>query len=268
MKKILLLVSLFTTKLYAQELFVFTEPASNMATKSIGVRLDNMFTKNDLSNKTTYSLAPEIMLGVSKKIMVHATGYFDNMDAGFKASGGALYIKYRFYSEDEVHSHFRLAAFGRAAFNNNSINEYAVALGRRNSGYETGIVGTKLINKTAISASASFLHALDNGGNKYQWNDGQRNAVNYTISAGRLVLPKEYTSYRQVNMNLMLELLGQTNLYKGDSYIDAAPSVQFIFNSRTRVDAGYRFALLDNLLRHEQNSVLLRLEYNFYNVIK
>jgi len=61
----------------------------------------------------------------------------------------------------------------------------------------------------------------------------------------------------------MLELLGQTNLYKGDSYIDMAPSVQFIFNSRIRVDAGYRFAMLNNLNRHEQNSVLLRLEYNF-----
>src|SRR5882757_2639225 len=151
MKKLLVLLVFVTAKLHAQELFVYTEPASNMATGSIGVRLNNMFVKNDITNKITYSLAPEIMLGASKKVMLHATGYFDNIDANFKASGAAVYLKYRFYSEDAVHNHFRIAAFGRLAFNNNTINEYALTLGRKNSGYEGGLVATKLVNKIAAS---------------------------------------------------------------------------------------------------------------------
>jgi hypothetical protein len=33
--------------------------------------------------------------------------------------------------------------------------------------------------------------------------------MNYTLSAGKLMPPKVYISYKQVNMNLMLELIGQ-----------------------------------------------------------
>src|SRR3982751_2979950 len=102
----------------AQELFVFTEPASNMAAKSIGIRIDNMQTKDDYKNSTTYNFIPEVMVGVSKNIMVHATGYFGNADGKFKANGAGVYLKYRLYSIDDVHDHFRIAAFGKFAFNN------------------------------------------------------------------------------------------------------------------------------------------------------
>jgi len=43
------------------------------------------------------------------------------------------------------------------------------------------------------------------------------------------MLLREYTSYNQTNMNLMLELLGQVNMNTGYSFFDIAPSVQFIF---------------------------------------
>ena len=67
-------------------------------------------------------------------------------------------------------------------------------------------------------------------------------------------------------MNIMLELLGQSNLHNGFSWLDMAPSVQFIFNSRARLDIGYRFPLVSKLQRYAAQGAILRLEYNFFNV--
>jgi hypothetical protein len=106
---------------------------------------------------------------------------------------------------------------------------------------------------------------LDNGKEKFLYGNKSRNAVNYTLSFGKLMLPKEYTSFNQTNVNLMLEMLGQTNLNKGYTYIDIAPSVQFIFLSKMRVDVGYRHPLVTKLHRTTTKGVLLRLEYNIFN---
>ncbi len=92
--------------------------------------------------------------------------------------------------------------------------------------------------------------------------------MSYSLSAGRLMLPFAYTDYKQTNVNLMTELLAQTNLYSGKTYLDLAPSVQFIFLSKMRLDLGYRFALIDDLERTADNGFLVRLEYNFFNVFK
>lgn len=255
-------------KAKAQELYVYTEPASNMPAKSIGVRLDNMLMQDKLNTKTSYALSPEIMFGVSRHIMVHITGYFNSQGSSFSAKGAGLYLKYRFLSIDEVHDHFRMAAFGRFTFNNNIIKDEAIALGRNNTGYETGMIATKLINKLALSVSSSFVHAMDNGKHTFHFLSRARNAVAYSFSIGKLFLPIEYTSYKQTNMNAMLEFLGQTNFQDGNSYIDMAPSVQFIFNSQLRADLGYRFALKNKLVRNETQGALVRIEYNFFNAIK
>ena len=79
------------------------------------------------------------------------------------------------------------------------------------------------------------------------------------------MLPKEYTSYNQTNMNLMFEMLGQTNLETGKSFIDLAPSLQLIIKSRMRLDFGYRFAVKKDLDRTASNGALLRFEYNIFN---
>ncbi len=266
MRKFLLLAFLFAMKFSAaQELFVFTEPASNMAAKSIGIRANNYLMFNNATNKTSYHLIPELMWGVSKRIMVHAEGFLSNRNSSFVAEGGGVYGKYRFYSIDEVHNHFRVAAFGRYSFNNSDVHQQVIDLNGHNSGYEAGVVATKLIKKVAFSASVSALHATDNGKEKFIYPDAQRNALNYTVSVGKLMLPKVYTNYNQTNMNLMVEMLGQTNLNSGQSFLDVAPSVQFIFLSRMRLDAAYRFPLVKDLSRTTPGGILLRLEYNIFN---
>ena len=253
----------------AQELFVYTEPASNMAAKGIGIRLANSLMKETGSEKYNYHFLPEIMWGVSKKIMIHAEGFFSNREHTLNAEGAALYMKYRFYSRDEVHSHFRMAAYARGAYNNSDVHQRVIDLNGHNSGYEAGMIATKLISKLALSVSGSFLHATDNGaGNKFQYGNKNRNAVSYSFSAGKLMLPKNYTDYKQTNLNAMVELLGQMNLHSNKSYLDLAPSVQFIFLSKMRLDIGYRFAMVKDLLRTAENGFLVRFEYNFFNVYK
>ena len=266
MQRLILLLIVFAFKTAtAQELFVYTEPASNMAAKSFGLRLNNYLMNETDTKRTNYHLIPEIMWGASKHLMIHGEVFLSNRNKSFVAEGGAIYAKYRFYSVDDVHSHFRVAAFGRYSFNNSDVHQQTIDLNGHNSGYETGLITTKLKGKVAVSATASYLHAMDNGKEKFVYENKNRNAVNYTLSVGKLMLPKEYANYRQTNVNLMIEMLGQTNLSSGYSFLDIAPSVQFIFLSRMRVDAAYRIPLVKDLSRTSPGGYFVRLEYNIFN---
>jgi hypothetical protein len=250
----------------AQELFAYTEPASNMATKSVGLRMNNYLMNLPNTSQKNYLLIPEIMVGVSKKLMVHSDVFMSNQNqSGLGLDGGSVYAKYRFYSNDDVQKHFRMAAFGRIAMNNLPIVQEDISLYGQNSGFDAGIVATQLLHKLAISSSISFEYATNNMGD-YKFPVSQNaTATNYTFSVGKLVLPKRYTTFKQTNMNLMLEILGQTNLGNGRSYLDVAPVAQFIFNSKTRVDIGYRQQLYSSLVRSMNNGILLRIEYNLFN---
>lgn len=271
MRRIIVLFFLYSFQsVKAQELFVFTEPASNMATSGAGIRLNNTFMKVTNSARTEYLLMPELMFGVSKKLMLHGAVFFSNGSASrFGFNGGSIYGKYRFYSEDEVHSHSRMAVFGKISANNRIIQQPAIDLNGYNSGYETGLVFTKLLNKIALSTAIVFLHAADNSGHHvFNYGASQRNAIGYSLSAGKLVLPKEYTSYRQVNLNAMVELLGQINAGSRLGYLDAAPSLQLIINSVMRIDLGAKIALISKLQRTAPGGCFVRVEYNFFNLFK
>lgn len=260
---VMLLVSLTGM---AQELFVFTEPASNMAAKSIGLRLNNYLMRETNTSQTNFHGVPEIMIGVSKKIMIHLDAFISNRNKALAAEGGSIYAKYRFLSNDEVQKHFRMAAYGRYSFNNSDIHQEEINLYGHNSGYEAGIIATQLLHKAALSSGISFLKANDNGvNNKYPYGNINSKAINYTLSVGKLMLPKAYTDYKQTNVNLMLEFLNQYNLGSGKYYMDIAPSVQFIFNSVARIDLGYRQQLSSSFNRTAPNGWIVRFEYNLFN---
>jgi hypothetical protein len=82
------------------------------------------------------------------------------------------------------------------------------------------------------------------------------------------MLPKEYVDYNQTNLNLMVEILGQTLGDRNGSYLDIAPSVQFIFKSQARIDIGYRQQLMSSMYRTAPNGFLLRFEYLIFNAFK
>lgn len=205
------------------------------------------------------------MWGVNRNWMVHASAFLSDKQGNMMLEGGSLYAKYRFYSEDDLHSHFRLAAYGRISTNNAEIHQEDIETMGMNSGYEIGTVATKLINKTALSASVSYERALNNNNNGFP--DAMSNsAMNYTLSFGQLMYPKKYTSLKQTNINAMVELLGQRLNQNGKSYLDVVPSIQFIVNSQARIDLAYRRQIYSEMERISTNSILLKLEYTFFNV--
>jgi hypothetical protein len=251
----------------AQELFVYTEPSSNMPAKSIGLRVSNWIMDGNAVNNINYYLLPEIMWGATKRLMIHTEGYFSNgTHRGFSAEGIGLYVKYRFYSKDKVYQHFRMAAFGRASTNNSIIQQEAIATNGYNTGYQVGLIATQLLHKTALSTTVYYEQATNNMA-RHEFPFLQSNkAINYSLSAGRLILPKSYVGYKQTNINFMLEILGQTLLENGKQYLDIAPSVQFIFNSQTRLDIGYKSQLYSGMARISTHGFLIRVEHLLYNV--
>ncbi len=259
---------LISARISAQELFVFTEPASNMPSRSLGVRDMNafMFEKN---GKLNYHNMPELMWGINKKWMVHMQGFISNrQEGGLNVEGGSFYAKYRFLSNDDIQRHFRLAAYGRFSLNKADIHQQEIETMGHNTGYELGVIGTQLLHKLALSSSLSYERALDNNPG-YEFPPTESNsAANYTFSVGRLMYPKSYTNFKQTNVNLMVEFLGQRLNANGKSFLDIAPSVQFIINSQARIDIGYRQELYSTMKRTAPNGFILKLEYTFFNVFK
>jgi hypothetical protein len=269
MKKYFLFILLGTSiQINAQELFVMTEPASNMPTGSIGVRAMNsfMFEKDGTLN---YHIMPEIMWGASAKWMFHLQSFHSNRNTGgLKTEGGSLYAKYRFFSSDDLHKHFRMALYGRYSKNRADIHQEEIETMGHNTGYEFGLVATKLVNKVAVSSSISFETALDNMPDYKYPTTQSNNATNYTLSIGKLMYPKIYTSFKQTNINLMCEFLAQTLNKNGKSYLDIVPSIQFIIRSQARVDIAYRKEIYSAMSRTAPNGFMIKFEYTFFNVTK
>lgn len=262
---LLLAACLSSFALQAQELFVYTEPASNMPAKSIGLRLSNWVMDEAFTNRINYHLLPEVMWGVNKNLMLHAEGFVSNRDRSLVLEGAALYGKYRFYTHDAAYRHFRMAAFWRVSTNNADIHQDEMETNGHNSGYELGWIGTQLLHKQALSATVSYEKALSNAGGNEIPEGNATQAINYSFSTGRLILPQTYTGYKQMNLNIMLEVLAQTLPENGRTYVDVAPSVQFIFNSQTRVDVGYRRELYSNMTRTAPNGFMIRVEHLLFN---
>jgi hypothetical protein len=137
-----------------------------------------------------------------------------------------------------------------------------------NSGVELGLIATKLVHKTAISSSVSLEKATNNNPS-YVFPETQDNtALNYSLSWGRLMYPKTYKSYKQTNINLMFEFLGQTLSDNRKTFIDGTAAIQFIVNSQSRIDLAYRKSLFSNMLRSAPNGIYLNFEYTFFNFKK
>lgn len=263
--------------LFAQELYVFTEPASNMPTNSIGVRLTNeaMFKPEFRSRSVA-----EMMIGVNKNIMLHAQGFLSDMDGKYRLEGASFYAKYRFLSLDGSQSHSRAALYGRISSSKRNVDIEDVNLEGDNSGWQGGVVFTQLLHKLALSATFGYSETIPKSfDGKFEdfpevWSsytrdrNGNRSALNYSLSSGYLVLPVTYKNYNQPNFNLYLEILGKTNPVNGHSYVDFAPAAQLILNSKTRIDLGYRFQAAGNMTgRYLKNMFLARVEFNFFNAL-
>jgi len=285
MKKCIILLAFVSINLavQAQELYVNTEPASNMPTNSMGFRFTNKFFNMKFEGNTGMRFEPEVMFGISKKLMVHGVGYFsNNMQEDIRFEGGSFYAKYRFLSNDDLHSHFRMAAYAKGSLIDNpyypvlnaghdhsgrNYENEELDLEGMTSGAGAGIIATQLIHKLALSGTVGYNRFMKNLKNELPANIS-RSMVNYSLSAGYLLLPVKYKSYEQTNLNLYVEFLGKSNIdqYRAGYYVDVAPAIQFIFNSTTRLDFSYRTQLFGDMARNMDKSFLVRVEHNIFNL--
>ena len=269
---VIFVLSISVSKLFAQELYVYSEPASNMPANSISAKFSGMFANDNHSSRTLQRYMPEIMFGISKKWMVHASVTVSNMhQRKFIFESSRLYAKWRFLSIDDVHKHFRMAAFGSVTHSRNRLNFNEINLAGDQSGLSAGLIATQLWNKLAVSGTIGLNEIL----HKYRWDDTHRDmhafeSVSYSLSAGYLLLPREYTDYRQTNLNLYVELLGSRNLGwpQEKYYLDLAPAVQLIFNSTDKLNIGYRYQISGDISRMANNGLMISYEHIFLNVFK
>ena len=272
-KIFLLLISIvLATATNSQELYPFTEPASNMPAKSLSLKMSAMLGKGVHGNRLEQRYSPEVMFGLGKKWMLHAGFTFSNMYESFYYYESArLYAKYRFLSKDDVHKHFRMAAFAMAAYSRNHLHHNELNLMGDHSGIQAGLIATQLWNKLAVSGTASLIEVLDEKRNdKSVPQQYAFESLNYSLSAGYLVLPLNYTDYNQTNLNIYAELLGGRNLdWEYEKYfLDLAPSIQLIFKSTSKLNLGYRFQLKSDIYRNMKNSWMISYEYIFLNALR
>lgn len=256
----------------AQELYVFTEPASNMPAHSVTAKITDHFVGRDSRyGQASHRLMPEVQFGFSKKLMMHVGMTFSNMhNYDFRYESWNMYAKYRFLSKDDIHSHFRMAVFAAGSSTRSPFHFEEINLMGDKSGIQLGLVATQLWHKLAVSGTFSHSQVLDDSRNNKVIYIPRRlyQSINYSLSAGYLVLPKEYNSYKQTNFNIYMELLGERSLDAKRYCLDMAPAFQLIFNSNTKFNLGYRFQLTGNMSRMTNNSWLVSLERTFLGALK
>lgn len=257
---------------WGQELFVSTEAASNIPSRSVNIKMTGHFSpKNRIYDRGAQRYNGKIQLGVSRKLMLQFGGTLSNMyTAGVQSESYFGYAKYRFLSVDELHRHFRMAAFVSGSKSNAPFHYNESNLFGEKSGFEAGVISTQLWNRFALSGTFSHLQVLDAS----RFNDAvyipkrSFSFINYSLASGYLVLPKQYSSYKQVNVNIYVEVLGQQALNQSKYFIDLAPAVQAIFFSNMKLNIGYRIQVSGNMERMTRNSWTIGVERSFLNVIK
>jgi hypothetical protein len=214
---------------------------------------------------------PQMMFGFSKKFMFHAGATFSNMHTyNFRYESVNFYAKYRFLSKDDVHKHFRMAVFADGSKTNAPFHYDETSLMGDKSGIEFGVIATRLSNKLAVSGTFSHTQVLDKSRNNDVIYIPDRNyqVMNYSLSAGYLLLPREYTDYKQLNVNLYTELLIEQALDIKKYCMDLAPALQFIFHSNTKLNIGGRFQLSGNMSRMSKTNWQISIERTFLNALK
>jgi hypothetical protein len=253
----------------AQELYVFSEPASNMPAKSISAKITAKYPNSKYNDFFKQRYMPELMFGINKHLMVHASATFSDYYTVNPAwESVKLYAKYRFLSIDNVHRHFRMAAFVDGSYSKSPFLYGEINTDGDNSGIQGGLIATQLVNKLAVSGTAAFTKVFAEKGEHTVHGEHDVKAVNYSLSAGYLLFPRQYEDFNQTNLNLYLELLGMRGIDKKHSMVDLAPAIQLIFNSNLKLNVGYRFQLKGDMLRVGERTWLISIERTFLGALK
>ncbi|MBM3914730.1 MAG: hypothetical protein FJ348_01655 [Sphingomonadales bacterium] len=266
------LVHFFLIDLFAQELYVFTEPASVMPTHSLTLRSrTHGMGANAMYDRFTFRNNLQLVAGLTGRWTMRVGGSWGNMQTyAVKPESIGFYSRYRLLSTDDIHRHFRLAAYIEGAYTAAPFRHDEVTLMGDKSGIEAGLIATCLSQRLALSVTGAHTQVLHGTRKNAALFDPARTfqTVQFSFSGGYLLFPREYKDYRQTNLNLYAELLSQRSLDNKRYYVDAAPALQLIFASRTKLNLGYRFELAGTMDRMANRSWLLTLETTWLGFFK
>jgi hypothetical protein len=276
---VVLFIFVFYGNSSAQELFINTEPASNMPRYSYGFRIGSESFSQDhsLKNKTDLEFMYEETGNIMTTVMLHASNYYGTY--GYNNFG--LYAKYRLYTDDGFKEHFRVAVYAQSAFGKQRNTFADVMLDGGNSGMGAGLIFTLLQHRLAFSSTlGAIVFVPDIHTGTFDINRDEiiyANPKNYlfSLSAGYLVYPRMYESYHDVNFNVYAELLGKYITYnipdldfssqEHGMILDLAIGPQVIINSISRIDLSVRTRLVSSVASFPSPSVLIRYEQMFYH---
>lgn len=271
-KVITALFILLASNAGAQELYVFSEPASSIPAHSVSAKLtDHFVSRDNIYGRVSHRFMPQVMFGFSKKFMARISATISNMHTNkLLYESVNTYIKYRFFSKDDIHKHFRMAVFAEASTTRAPFHYDEITLMGDKGGIEAGFIATQLWHKFALSATIAHTQVLDKSRNSKVIYVPERlyQSMNYSLSVGYLLFPKEYSDYKQTNLNLYAELLAEQSLDAKRHCVDLAPAIQLIFNSNSKLNIGYRFQLSGNMSRMSANSWQISFERTFLNALK
>lgn len=263
------IILLLSSHVHAQELFVFSEPASNIPAKSISGKITGRYPDSKYNEFFKQRYVPEVMFGINKNLMVSFSAAFsDFYNYKVRWESVKLYSKYRFLSIDGVHRHFRMAAYGAGSVTRSPFLYGELTLDGDNDGVEGGVIATQLINKFAVSGSLGMIKVFAEKGEHTAHAEHSTAAWTYSFSMGYLLFPLKYRDYKQTNVNLYVELLGMKGVQTKHDMIDIAPAIQFIFNSNFKVNAGCRFQVQGNMQRVGERNIVVGIERTFLNALK
>lgn len=263
-------------EIVAQELYVLNEPASNVPAKSLNVKYGGKFVRESYDGHQHWGTRHmlESSIGLSKSFMIRPSVTFSNMykiypDRQLNFESMGLYAKWRWLSIDDIHKHFRAAFFVKGIYSTNDLLYDELTGEGDQSAIQAGLIFTQLVNKLAVSTTLAWNEVMD--GERWLKYAGPRNfgyrSFNYAFSAGYLVYPKKYSSYGQTNFNVYLEVIGSNGIDRQYNFLDLAPAVQFIFNSSSKLNLGYRFQLAGKAFRMAESGFNVSFEQSFLNVI-
>jgi len=238
------------------------------------------------------------MIGASnhhlKKIPPNFTNYMVNHHSAgypnftYQLEGFHTYIKYRFVNFDGDKKHFRIAGYAEGTKSFAAHTEGESNLMTDNTGYGGGLIFTYLYNRFATSVTWGFINTLPYTEYsiyrdiKFKSGDLKQ----YNISFGYRIYPKKYDSYKNININLYTEFMNR-DYNSAEIYYDNIPydyeflkplapytyngliakkysemrnSIQFIFDSSTRLDVGFAIPVYNRSYLHDYPLIFINVQ--------
>jgi hypothetical protein len=255
----------------AQELFIFSEPASTMPKKAIMFRMNSRHYADP--SGYYYKLNPELGYGLAKNLMGHIEGFYSNWAVQSGAMDGVgMNFKYRFFSADDLHKHKRLALTGKVIYSFHPLSMQWMLEEGNTSLASVGLIYTQLIHKLAISGKINYIKPFTGANVPIDYvTNGE--LLQWQLSSGLLTFPIEYKNYNQVNVNVYAEYIGQQNLaLQNRADLSASHAInhdlglglQFIFASRFTTELAYRMNIGGTMNRMTNSMYYFNLEYMLF----